>query len=88
LGIGSRWEEEARAAESRRDFVSKCTIGLKEAREALTRLRICLDTGVGTTSEARELAHEANELGAIMTAIVRDTRRNAGLSPPARRKPT
>ncbi len=41
---------------------------MKEAREALTRLRICIDTGVGTTSEARELAHEANELGAIMTA--------------------
>ena len=26
--------EEARAAESRRDFISKCSIGLKEIREA------------------------------------------------------
>jgi four helix bundle protein len=26
--------EEARAAESRRDFISKCSIGLKETREA------------------------------------------------------
>jgi four helix bundle protein len=33
--------EEARAAESRRDFISKCCIGLKEAREAHVRLRVC-----------------------------------------------
>ena len=32
--------EEARAAESRRDFVSKCSIALKECREARGRLRI------------------------------------------------
>jgi len=33
--------EEARAAESRRDFISKCSVSLKEAREAHLRLRIC-----------------------------------------------
>src|SRR5687767_11410205 len=33
--------EEARGAESRRDFISKCSIGLKEARETHVRLRVC-----------------------------------------------
>ena len=73
--------EEARAAESRRDFISKSTIGLKEARECLVRLRICLRTHWGGPEEAKALVSEANELVAILTAIVRNTRRNAGLAP-------
>jgi four helix bundle protein len=32
--------EEARGGESRRDFISKCSIALKEARESLFRLRV------------------------------------------------
>lgn len=71
--------EEARAAESRRDFISKCSIALKESREALVRLRICLDTAIGPLDEATALAREANELVGILTAIVRNTRRNAGI---------
>jgi four helix bundle protein len=71
--------EEARAAESRRDFVSKCSIGLKEAREAFVRLKICQQTLGGAGSEAEELVQEATELVAILGAIIRNTRRNAGL---------
>ena len=71
--------EEARAAESRRDFISKCSIALKEAREALVRLRICLETAIGPPEEAAALAKEADELVGILTAIVRNTRRNAGI---------
>jgi four helix bundle protein len=36
--------EEARGAESRRDFISKCSIGLKETRESHVRLRVCRRT--------------------------------------------
>jgi four helix bundle protein len=39
--------EEARGGESRRDFISKCAISLKEARESHYRLRIAAETGVG-----------------------------------------
>jgi len=39
--------EEARAAESKRDFISKCSIGLKEIREAHGRLRIHEACNVG-----------------------------------------
>jgi four helix bundle protein len=39
--------EEARAAESDRDFISKCSIGRKEIRGSLLRLRVCERCGVG-----------------------------------------
>ena len=39
--------EEARGAESRRDFISKCSIGLKEARESHVRLRVCQRAALG-----------------------------------------
>src|SRR5690349_3388084 len=46
--------EEARAAE-RRDFVSKCSIGLKEIREAHGRLRIHVACRIGPPDEAAAL---------------------------------
>jgi four helix bundle protein len=73
--------EKARAAESRRDFVSKCSICLKEAREALVRLRVCAQTQVGPADEAAALVKEADEIVAILMTIVRNARRNAGLLP-------
>jgi four helix bundle protein len=79
--------EEARAAESKRDFISKCCIGLKECREARTRLRICHACQLGPAADARNLAAEAQELTSIVGAIVRNTRRNAGLPLPHRRAP-
>ncbi len=77
--------EEARAGESRKDFISKCTIGLKEIREAHGRLRIHEACGVGPEEEATGLRIEANEIVSIMTAIVGNTRTNAGLRPIRRR---
>ena len=73
--------EEARAAESRKDFMSKCAIGLKECREAHVRLRICRESRLGPETETHALCQEANELIAIITAIIRNTRRNAARSP-------
>jgi len=72
--------EEARAAESKRDFVSKCSIGLKEAREAHVRLKVMEVCRIGPTVEASALRKEADELIAIVGAIIRNTRRNAGLA--------
>jgi len=72
--------EEARAAESKRDFISKCCIGLKECREAGTRLRVCHTCQLGPRREAEALVQEAQELTLIVGAIVRNTRRNAGMA--------
>src|SRR6059036_3225432 len=68
--------EEARAAESDADFISKCSISLKECRESWTRLRVCKTCGIGPAQETCELAQEGNELIAIVTAIIRNKRRN------------
>jgi four helix bundle protein len=74
--------EEARAAESKRDFISKCCIGLKECREARTRLRVCYACGLGPPQQVEELVREARELTSIVGAIIRNTRRNAGIDAP------
>ena len=66
--------EEARAAESPRDFVSKCAIGLKEMRESHVRLRIHERCRIGPPKDVAKLRAEADELVAIMMTIVRNTR--------------
>ena len=68
--------EEARGAESDADFISKCSISLKECRESWTRLRVCKKCTIGPPREVRELVQESNELIAIVTTIIRNKRRN------------
>ena len=68
--------EEARAAESDADFISKCCIALKESRESWTRLRVCRRCRLGPTQDARELVQEGNELIAIVTTIIKNKRKN------------
>jgi four helix bundle protein len=68
--------EEARAAESDSDFISKCGVGLKECRESWTRLRICERRRIGPASEVKALVQESNELIAIVTAIIRNKKKN------------
>jgi four helix bundle protein len=68
--------EEARAAESKRDFISKCSIALKEARESHVRLGVCRRCNVGPAGDGDKLVNEANQIVAILTAIIRHTRRN------------
>jgi four helix bundle protein len=72
--------EEARGAESRRDFISKCSIGLKEARESHVRLRVCYRCSLGPRDHAKRLIDEARQIAAVIGAIVRNTRRNAGIT--------
>jgi four helix bundle protein len=71
--------EEARGGESRRDFISKCSIALKEARESLFRLRVADRCQLGPKGRATSLAKEADEIAAIIGAIVRNARRNLPL---------
>jgi four helix bundle protein len=72
--------EEARGAESRRDFISKCSISLKEARESHVRLRVCYRCSLGPHDQSKRLIDEAQQIAAILAAIVRNTRRNAGIA--------
>ena len=67
--------EEADAAQSRPDFISKCTISLKEAREARYWLRI-LNHLLGGSYQIAPLVNEATEIVAILTTIVKKTKEN------------
>ncbi len=71
--------EEARGGESRRDFISKCSIALKEARESVFRLGVADRCQMGPQGKAAALAREAGELAAVLGAIVRNARRNVAL---------
>ena len=67
--------EEADAAQSKPDFISKCNIALKEARESRYWLRIL---GAFIRSRRIEaLIKESTEIIAILTTIVRKSRENA-----------
>ena len=65
--------EEADAGQSRADFVSKCTIALKEARESLYWLRLLRATRK-VDEAAESLVHEADRIVAVLTTIVRKTK--------------
>ena len=67
--------EEADAAQSRADFISKCNISLKEARETRWWLRML--ARVLQSKRIEPLMDEATELIAILTTIVKKSRQNA-----------
>src|SRR5215471_15817553 len=50
--------EEAQAAQSRADFVSKMSIALKEARETHLRLRLLATAGIVPNAQLRPLTDE------------------------------
>ena len=66
--------EEANAGQSKADFISKCNIALKEARETHYWLRLLTANEILTSEQVTPLTAEANELVAILTAIVKKSR--------------
>ena len=63
--------EEAKAAQSRPDFIAKTRISLKEARESLYWLRLIEQTEMIAPSRVHPLVAEADEIVAILTTIVK-----------------
>jgi four helix bundle protein len=68
--------EEARAAQSRADFLSKMSIASKEARETRYWLRLLRDSQMVGVSYIEELLRESEELVSMLTAIVKTTDQN------------
>jgi len=66
--------EEAHAAESRADFISKCSVSLKEARESKYWLRLLASCDPALSTRLDSLIAEAHELISILTAILRRAR--------------
>ena len=67
--IGSNVEE-AQAAQSRADFISKNNISLKEARETHYQLRLLATAEIVPLSRLQPLVDESIELKRILGAIV------------------
>lgn len=67
--------EEAQAAQSKADFISKMSIALKEARETHLRLRLASKAGVVIQDRLQPLIDEADELKRILGAIIVSAKR-------------
>ena len=68
-GVGANLEE-AKAASSRREFVRYVEIALREARESVYWLRICLTLELEPKAEIGALRNEGEQIGRILGAIV------------------
>ncbi|MDB2673661.1 four helix bundle protein [Akkermansiaceae bacterium] len=66
--------EEAHAAQSKADFISKISISCKEARETDFWIRLLIDTAILPASRLAPLQDESNQLVAILTTIVKNSR--------------
>jgi four helix bundle protein len=71
--------EEAQAAQSKADFVSKMSIALKEARETHLRLRLLAPAKTVAIEDLSSLIQEADEIKRVIGAIVVSTKRGSGL---------
>jgi four helix bundle protein len=67
--------EEAQAAQSKADFVSKMSIALIEARETHLRLRLLATTNIFSGKQLLPLIQEADEIRRVIGAIIVSTKR-------------
>jgi len=65
--------EEATAAQSRKDFISKMAIASKEARETNYWLRLLRDSKLGEGINLSGIIDESEQLIKMLTAIVKTT---------------
>jgi len=68
--------EEAQAAQSKPDFISKNSIALKEARETHYWLRLLIAAEIMSEEKLAGLRDEAEELKRILGSIVVSARRS------------
>jgi len=71
-GIGANVEE-ADAGESKKDFVHKLGIALKEAQETRYWLRIVIESQLLADEEIQALLKESDELVRIINTIIKNT---------------
>jgi|SRR6266567_4686843 len=62
--------QEARSAESRADFIHKCSLAQKEDRESLYWLQLLGETEIVSKSKLQPLIQETDEIISIITSII------------------
>jgi four helix bundle protein len=68
--------EEASAAQSKPDFISKCSISVKEARESRYWLRLLVSCKLVDPKRLFPLVTEAGEIVAIVSTIVKNAQKS------------
>jgi four helix bundle protein len=68
-GVGANLEE-AKAASSKREFIRYVEIALREARESVYWLRLCLALHIGPVGEIEVLRHEGVQISRVLATIV------------------
>lgn len=66
--------EEANGSQSKADFTAKMYISCKEARETHYWLRLLKESGILPSSRLESILDEADQLIAILTTIVKNSR--------------
>lgn len=69
--------EEGQGSQSRADFIAKYSIACKEARETNYWLRLLAASEIMTDEKLKDLIDESNQLIAILTTIIKTTRKNS-----------
>ena len=77
--------EEAMAAQSKKDFLAKMSIALKEARETHYWLRVLRDSELATEMEAEPHLPACQELIPLLSSITLTSRENLDATAQARR---
>ena len=67
---------EAQAGESRSDFIHKCAIAQKEARESIYWLRLMTKSCLIPEQRIAPLIQETHEVTAIITKIITNSKKN------------
>ena len=67
---------EARGAESKKDFIHKLKIGLKELNETKTWLKIIIGANLISHDSLKELLDECEQLSRIFNASIQTTRKS------------
>lgn len=67
---------EAKYAQSRKDFISKMTIALKEANETKYWIRLMIATGYLDKEDGEKLLNDVHEIVRILSSIVKTTTEN------------
>jgi four helix bundle protein len=73
--------EEAQAGETRADFIHKYGIAQKEARESRYWLSLLAEAAITPKRRLTSLIKEADELYAVITAIIRNAKSRLKLRP-------
>ena len=67
---------EALHGQSKRDFISKMNIALKEANEALYWIELLQATEILNESESKSIHNDCNEIVSLLISIIKTSKRN------------